>query len=368
MALDARIPLMAQGMNLEPRANALMRGIQMQGAQQQNALRQMQMQQMQAAAQQAMAEREAQAKRQSEIDAYLSSMSGQAGPPQPFNPVEALMRTKSPEMVKQLQGVFQPQKKLTTVAPGAALVDEATGQPVYTAPDREAKNPAAVQEYEYAKTQGYKGSFEDWTTGKARAGATSVTTYGSPVPVMLPDGAIGYAQPGNKAGSKPQMMTDATGKPMVKPGDGDKPLTEGQAKAMAFASRMQSADQTLAQLARKGVNITPPGAMGNNAIGSAITATLPADQQQLAQAKRDFINAALRRESGAVISADEFANAERQYFPQIGDSRQVIEQKARNRRIAIEGIKADVPAPKRGEVDRIANPGVSQDDPLGLRK
>jgi len=35
----------------------------------------------------------------------------------------------------------------------------------------------------------------------------------------------------------------------------------------------------------------------------------------------------LRKESGAAIAASEFDNAEKQYFPQPGDSDQVISQK-----------------------------------------
>lgn len=92
MALDPRIPLMAQGMNLEPRSNALMRAAQLQGTQDTNALRQMQMQQMQQAAQQTMMERQAAAQREQSMMGYLQSMSGQAGPPQPFNPAEAAQR------------------------------------------------------------------------------------------------------------------------------------------------------------------------------------------------------------------------------------------------------------------------------------
>ena len=63
------------------------------------------------------------------------------------------------------------------------------------------------------------------------------------------------------------------------------------------------------------------------------------------QAQRDFVNAVLRRESGAVIAESEFANAQKQYFPQPGDSAAVEKlQKARNRQIAIQGLLAEVPA------------------------
>jgi hypothetical protein len=120
---------------------------------------------------------------------------------------------------------------------------------------------------------------------------------------------------------------------------------------------MLSAENTLAELDKKGVNVSVPGSRTGFGIGAAINAVSSPEQQRLDQAKRDFINATLRRESGAVIADSEFDNADKQYFPQVGDSRAVIEQKARNRRAAIEGVRADVPAAKQAEVDRIAGKG-----------
>jgi hypothetical protein len=45
------------------------------------------------------------------------------------------------------------------------------------------------------------------------------------------------------------------------------------------------------------------------------------NSQKAEQAQRDFVNAVLRRESGAAISESEFDNARRQYFPESGDSK-----------------------------------------------
>lgn len=64
------------------------------------------------------------------------------------------------------------------------------------------------------------------------------------------------------------------------------------------------------------------------------------DFQQLDQAQRDFINAVLRRESGASISPAEFDNARQQYFPQPGDTPEVLEQKLKNRQQSIASLKA----------------------------
>jgi hypothetical protein len=67
---------------------------------------------------------------------------------------------------------------------------------------------------------------------------------------------------------------------------------------------------------------------------------LSPEQQQNAQARRNFISAVLRKESGASISPTEYANEEKKYFPQLGDSDQVIKQKQNSRIKAIEGLKS----------------------------
>ena len=52
--------------------------------------------------------------------------------------------------------------------------------------------------------------------------------------------------------------------------------------------------------------------------------------QQYDQAARNLINAILRRESGAVISDQEFDNARKQYLPLPGDSKKTLSQKRQN--------------------------------------
>jgi len=53
--------------------------------------------------------------------------------------------------------------------------------------------------------------------------------------------------------------------------------------------------------------------------------------QRQEQAERNFLNAVLRRESGAVISPTEFKEGIKQYFPRPGDKPQVLKQKKANR-------------------------------------
>lgn len=65
------------------------------------------------------------------------------------------------------------------------------------------------------------------------------------------------------------------------------------------------------------------------------------DMKLMEQAKRNFINAVLRRESGSAISASEFESGDAQYFPQPGDTKAVLDQKKRNREVAISGLTAE---------------------------
>lgn len=129
----------------------------------------------------------------------------------------------------------------------------------------------------------------------------------------------------------------------------NKPLNDVQSKALQFGSRMQVSSQVLDTLASQGVD--KPGLIKRTAdlvgAGGLFNGSQTDGQQQVEQAQRDFVNAVLRRESGAAIADSEFANAKQQYFPQIGDSDKVIAQKRRNRDIATQGVLAEVPDASR---------------------
>lgn len=132
-----------------------------------------------------------------------------------------------------------------------------------------------------------------------------------------------------------------------------KPLNDNQSKALLFGSRMQEADKILEQLASEGTSTSVPGSR-TPGLGPVITAMSSENKQMLDQAKRDFMSAVLRRESGAAISSGEYENADRQYFPQIGDNAKVIAQKASNRKIALNGILMEVPEAQRNSLSRQA--------------
>lgn len=133
-----------------------------------------------------------------------------------------------------------------------------------------------------------------------------------------------------------------------------KPLNDSQSKALLFGTRMQEAHKVLGQLAGEGATTSVPGSR-LPLVGGAINAMSGGNNQMLDQAKRDFMTAVLRRESGAAISSGEFDTADKQYFPQIGDSPQVIQQKARNRELAIKGVLVEVPQKQRASITPAAS-------------
>lgn len=117
-------------------------------------------------------------------------------------------------------------------------------------------------------------------------------------------------------------------------------FNEGQGKAASFADRMAEAEGVIGQ--REDINAGVGGWIGGvaaNALPSGVANQLASpERQQVIQAQRNFVNALLRRESGAAISDSEFDNARRQYFPQPGDSADVLAQKRENRATSIRGM------------------------------
>lgn len=149
---------------------------------------------------------------------------------------------------------------------------------------------------------------------------------------------------------------------------GSKAPTEGQAKANIFSTRAEASNKILAELDGQGTDLQQV-LIGNLPLGNFVNTP---KFQQYKQAQRDFVNAILRQESGAVINPDEFANAQQQYFPQPGDSAEVIEQKRKNREIAVRTIREasgpfanksfdDIPTSKGGIQ------GQAEDNPIVLQ-
>jgi hypothetical protein len=176
---------------------------------------------------------------------------------------------------------------------------------------------------------------------------TAPPTAGAPTsPVMRPPAltAPSAAAP-TAAMPSATSPTSVSGGVRFGPKSTSDSLTEAQGKATNFSIRAKQAHEVLNTIGEDGK--VQPGLIKRGAeaipfvgegLGTALNVTQSAAQQQVEQAQRNFVNAVLRQESGAAINEGEFNNAKKQYFPQPGDSKEVIEQKRLNREAAIKGF------------------------------
>jgi len=119
-------------------------------------------------------------------------------------------------------------------------------------------------------------------------------------------------------------------------------FTEGETNAALFGARAGESDRILAEVGSEydPLKVNIKGSTENiPGLNILTNKALSGNEQKVDQAQRDFINAILRKESGAAIGQNEFDNARKQYFPQPGDAPEVVEQKTRNRSIAIQGLQ-----------------------------
>jgi hypothetical protein len=162
-----------------------------------------------------------------------------------------------------------------------------------------------------------------------------------------PDGTTTYGKFNPRTGDIAWDQSTAPQTPANPFAPGGK-MTQDQAKAATMTDRMSDANTTLTK--NEGINDTKGGYVGGVLANTPVpgmgqfsdTAVYnyfaSPERQQNIQAQRNFVNAVLRQESGAAINQSEFDNARKQYFPQPGDSTDVIEQKRQNRVRAMQGM------------------------------
>lgn len=171
--------------------------------------------------------------------------------------------------------------------------------------------------------------------------------------------------------------------------------TEGERKAAGFLGRMEAAEQTLQGLSAQGHDRI---GVGEHLLGAIPFmpegVALGAESERVLQAQRDWVRSKLRLESGAVIGDEEMREEIKTYFPQTGDSPEVVKQKAQARQQAMEQVRtmggraapagpadpapapAPEPAPAAGSVKQISSvdeynalpPGAQYIDPNGNKR
>ena len=114
--------------------------------------------------------------------------------------------------------------------------------------------------------------------------------------------------------------------------------TPAQNVATQYADKADQANRSISEMIGGGFN--PAGVGG--ALNEVTPNFMKSDNFQASeQAARQFVNAILRRESGAAIPPAELENYKKQYWPQVGDRQKVLEQKSNARLLAIAGLREE---------------------------
>lgn len=221
-----------------------------------------------------------------------------------------------------------PNQDPYTLSPGQTRYDS-KGNVISALPEGASDQPTSVQEYQFAKDNGYTGTYEQFKNSGGSGDSGRVLSASEAQSLGVPFGTTAS----QAYGITPQ-----------------KPLTEAQAKDVTYGQRGGEANDIINDMQDTIANFNPatyaayaalePGSIGN--------ALVPDSIRQIRQAERNFATAILRRESGAAISSGEFSTVEKQYFPRPGDDAQTLQQKAQNRQTAINSFLANVPTAAGG--------------------
>lgn len=142
-----------------------------------------------------------------------------------------------------------------------------------------------------------------------------------------------------------RIMPDGTSNVLYDSGPNFDKLPEFAAKSAAFTTRMIDAERNIRE------TMLDPKKFDPTSMTTAFVRTMPEgfgnyalrgkEHQRYMQAAEQWIRAFLRKESGAAIGKDEFVRDFKVYFPQPGDSKEVIDQKAQARIRAMQGFAGE---------------------------
>lgn len=211
-------------------------------------------------------------------------------------------------------------QNLMAVAPGTTVFDPNAQAPVFTAPRSEEDGFRMATPEEAARYGAQAGQF-----GPDRR------FY----PINPPSGMTVYGP---------------DGQPIVQTGTTQKPFTEGQSKDNVFATRAAGALPILDQLGGSLLSRTEHMAE-TVPMGLARGAQSP-EFQRARQAADEFLQAILRKDTGAAITPAEMQEYGRTYIPQPGDAPETLQQKATSRARALAAIQAGMSPEQMLAVER----------------
>lgn len=255
------------------------------------------------------------------------------------DPNERLFAQLAPEQF--VAGKLKPRERKTATV-GNVVVDTETGQPIYTAPQETKAGSATTLNKLLTERAALAEQnpndpnlrFYDDAIKKETSKSEGINvTYGAPVAGVDAQGNPVFFQPA-KGGGAPAVIPGVTPPPKE-----EKAPTESQAKSQTFYSQMTSANKELENLQAKGFDPTKiTSQVQTAAAGTPLTAIVSPAAQQARQAQEQWAESFLRVKTGAAATQGEVDRNVRTFFPQIGDSKEVIAQKARARKQAEQDV------------------------------
>jgi hypothetical protein len=260
-----------------------------------------------------------------------------------------------PEFARGMMGIdpvmgaqFMPKPKgPVALAEGGRLVDPDSGREIAANPKavKPLYQPGQTRELKAGRmiyTQEYDGN--EWKTiGKSSMDAPDKPE--KPAAPQLYNGPNGpvWVTPPTRGQADTQPVVGPDGKP-IPAAKREHPLTESQARGTIFLGQMREAEKAIEALKGK-IDPTNPKDQANIAASAAgkeaglvrgglINMLTPAAAQQYSQAQEQWSEAYLRVKTGAASTRDEVLRNVRTFFPQPGESAEVVEQKNRARATA----------------------------------
>jgi hypothetical protein len=217
-------------------------------------------------------------------------------------------------------------QRRTKVVNGA-LVDEDTGQEIYR------DKPEPKTHVVTTTGPGGRPVTRSVTEDELRAGVPAYREPKAPRDERLVQ--IQGVGPDGKPGAIWVPESQAAGKPAAHAARG---VTGQERTALGFFNRAKQASEDIAPLeetiAKAGV--VDQGRLAYDGPGGNFLKSQ--EQQSYRQAQRAFTEARLRKESGAAIPKEEYANDARTYFAQPGDTPETLEQKRQAREVVLNGL------------------------------
>lgn len=204
----------------------------------------------------------------------------------------------------------QPDFQFMNVGDRLIRADKTSGNIQELGDYSQAKLPPIAEEYNWAVSQGFKGTAQDYQAYKAGLNKSGL---------MVEQGPDGFRLvQGNINGMPPK-------------------LTEAQSKDVNFLGRAKKAEEALAPVETELTSFAQKRMTGlPYDIGNYLTTP---QYQQAQQAGREILAIILRKDTGAAVTPQEFETYSKIYLPQPGDDAATIRAKKESREAAIKGIQ-----------------------------